>query len=242
MNHVPLNLRSTLSPRSRIDTKKDAHGERSSESALGELLSSCFTSGDELLWTEFIRLTQPMIAGVVVRRLRQWTRPIPGLVDDLVQETYAKLFVAEAGALRRFIPKHENALHGFLKKVAANIVQDHCRRCFTQKRGGGQIEESIDAISDNSRGIINTPLERNNAIVEPSERLAHHIIMREIDSHLKRRGATPGFLRDYKIFWLHYRDGLTATAIARIPSIGLTVKGVESSLWRLTRSVRLKMR
>jgi DNA-directed RNA polymerase specialized sigma24 family protein len=47
--------------------------------------------------------------------------------------------------------------------------------------------------------------------------------------------------RDRTIFWLHYRQGLTATQIAAIPTLNLTVKGVESTLWRLKELVKHRM-
>src|SRR5882672_2870924 len=59
--------------------------------SLHHLLSLCLRSHDELLWTEFIHRSQPVIAGVVIKSIRRWTRPNPSLVDDLVQETYLKL-------------------------------------------------------------------------------------------------------------------------------------------------------
>jgi len=45
-------------------------------------------------------------------------------------------------------------------------------------------------------------------------------------------------VRDRNLFWLYYRQGLTADAISRIPAIGLSAKGVESALLRLTRLLR----
>ena len=44
--------------------------------------------------------------------------------------------------------------------------------------------------------------------------------------------------RDRNIFWLYYRQGYTARDIASIPNLGLTQKGVESCIYRLTQSVR----
>jgi RNA polymerase sigma-70 factor (ECF subfamily) len=40
--------------------------------------------------------------------------------------------------------------------------------------------------------------------------------------------------RDRVMFWLYYRQGYTAEEIARLPAIGLTAKGVESALRRVT--------
>jgi len=44
---------------------------------------------------------------------------------------------------------------------------------------------------------------------------------------LATQAAEPNYIRDCAIFWLYYRQGLTAKAIAQLPDIGLTVKGVE---------------
>jgi hypothetical protein len=44
--------------------------------------------------------------------------------------------------------------------------------------------------------------------------------------------------RDQTLFWLYYRHGMSASAIASLSTIGLSVKGVESAILRLTRQVR----
>src|ERR1700680_4483663 len=82
-----------------------------------DLLLLCLRSRDEFLWTEFIRRSQPVIAGVVVKTVRRWTTPSPALIDDLVQDTYVKLCANDFRALRQFVCRHENALFGFLKVV-----------------------------------------------------------------------------------------------------------------------------
>ena len=40
--------------------------------------------------------------------------------------------------------------------------------------------------------------------------------------------------RDRAFFWLYYREGFTAEEIAGLPDAGLTAKGVESALRRIT--------
>jgi RNA polymerase sigma-70 factor (ECF subfamily) len=200
---------------------------------------SCLDFNDEHLWTEFVRLTQPVIASAVAKTLRRWTRPIPSLIDDLVQETYAKLFAAEASSLRRFVSHHKNAFYGFLKVTAANTAQDYSRRYFAKKRGSGLKEEAIDAVGGLKGNVPRKAMEQNGRM--QVRKMEHQIVMKEIDSYLKQRGASSDLLRDYQVFWLYYRDGLTAKSISCIPSIGLTVKGVESLLLRLTQTVRLKM-
>jgi RNA polymerase sigma-70 factor, ECF subfamily len=62
--------------------------------------------------------------------------------------------------------------------------------------------------------------------------------MREIDATLSQIAAGPQLQRSRRIFWLYYRVGLTANAIAALPYIGLSTKGVESTILRLTRLLR----
>jgi RNA polymerase sigma-70 factor (ECF subfamily) len=195
-----------------------------------ELLRACLTKGSESLWDEFVRAFQPMIASVIIKTLRRWGQPDAALVDDLVQETYLKLCGNDFRALRAMQSDHENAIFGFLKVVASNVVQDHYRKSLSQKRGSGKGEEDLElahasAVSDNSF----------------SQQVEQDAQIGQIDECLKAYAAEPNFERDYAIFWLFHRQGLTAKEISELPSIELSVKGVESTLLRLARLVRSKL-
>ena len=194
-----------------------------------ELLQLCLQSGDQATWLEFVRRFQPLLAGVIIKSIRRWTNPTPALVDDLVQDTYLKLCANNFRALREFDCKHENALFGFLKVVASNVVQDHFRSSYSQKRGSGKEDEELDKIQ------VSTP---SSSFSENAER---NILIGEIRQCLESHAAEPNFTRDCTIFWLYYQQGLTAKAISELPAIGLTVKGVESTLLRLTRLLKEKM-
>jgi len=196
-------------------------------SELHSLLSLCLRSPDELLWAEFIHRSQPVIAGVVVKAMRRWRTPCPSLVDDLVQETYLKLCANDFKYLREFVGEHENALYGFLKVVASHVVHDHFRSSYSQKRGSGKEDDELEQIS------LRIPDASASA-----ECMHRAVLFNEISECFKTQAAGPNFPRDYAIFWLYYVQGYTAKAIARLPNIGLTVKGVESTLLRLTRLVR----
>jgi RNA polymerase sigma-70 factor (ECF subfamily) len=194
---------------------------------LHHLLSLCLYSGKDLFWAEFIRRSQPVIAGVIVKAMRRWRKPCPAVVDDLVQETYLKLCANDFKYLREFVCEHENALYGFLKVVASHVVHDHFRSSYSQKRGCGKEDDELEQIS------LRTPDASSSA-----DRIQREILFHEISECFKTQAAGPNFPRDYAIFWLYYVQGYTAKAISRLPNIGLTVKGVESTLLRLTRLVR----
>lgn len=184
-----------------------------------ELLRLCL-QGDQAAWLEFVRRFQPLIAGVVVKTIRHWTNPTPALVDDLIQDTYLKLCAKNSRALREFDFQHENSLFGFLKVVASNVVRDHFRK---PRPPDDDVE--LDKIQ----------------VATPSRSAERNILIGEIRQCLETHAAGPNFTRDCAIFWLYYRQGLTAKAISDLPAIGLTVKGVESTLLRLIRLIKEKM-
>ena len=191
-----------------------------SQSAISALIASCLGDGAEVAWGQFVSRFQPLIASVILRTFRRYGHVDLGLVDDLVQETFLRLCKNEGRALRQFQQRHETAFFGFLKVVAASVVTDHFRSLHAQKRLADRqpMEE----------GVIDTV-----ASTPPnSEQVA---LMREIHEFLDRSVASR---RDKIIFWLYYRQGFTARDIATLPEVGLTEKGVESSIYRLTKAVR----
>ena len=71
--------------------------------------------------------------------------------------------------------------------------------------------------------------------------LFRSILLREINAALGRLAVGQNLERDRRVFWLYYRVGLTANAIASLPAIGLSTKGVESTILRLTRLLRQEL-
>jgi RNA polymerase sigma-70 factor, ECF subfamily len=196
-----------------------------------ELVSACCQSGNEAAWTEFIHRFQPLIASVAIRIARRWNAASPSLIDDLVQETYVKLCADNCRLLRRFESRQPDAFYGFLKVVTANVVHDHFKATHAAKRGSGHSNESVETLAPDSAI-------RTDYSGRPGQAAERLIVLREIDQQLGRLIPIEDLARGRLIFWLYYRSGLSASAIASLPSIGLTTKGVESVLLRLTRSVR----
>jgi RNA polymerase sigma-70 factor, ECF subfamily len=195
-----------------------------------ELVQLCVNQNQQAAWEEFVRRYQPPIACAVRKSARHWVTPTPALVDELVQDTYLKLFANDFRALREFDFQHENAVFGFLKTVASRVVIDHFRGEWNHKRGGGQETINLDDVA------TFVPSSRSSA-----QKVDREIIIHEVDKILKSQASEPNFVRDYCIFWLYYRHGFTSKAISELPGVGLTVKGVESTLLRLTRFVRSRM-
>ena len=190
-----------------------------------ELVQLCLDSQDHASWTEFVRRFQPTIAGTIAKHLFLRRRAKPDLIDDLTQETYIKLFAKNRRALRNFEFRHERAFPSFLKVVASRVVEDYIRKGSTP-----------DPDKEEDIGTIPIPAPSND--IDPAE-LA--VLLREVDECLNENSSDENFIRDYTIFWLYYRQGLSARAISELLGINLKVKGVESALLRLTCMLRARL-
>jgi RNA polymerase sigma-70 factor (ECF subfamily) len=201
--------------------------ELSSVSA-NQLASICSQSGGEDAWREFVRRFQRPIALAVLRTARCWGVYSSSIADDLVQETFLRLCADDCRLLRNFVPREPDSIIGYLKVLAANVAHDKLRNEKALKRGGSFHRQEaepadLDALVPASGG---------------SEAVDRSIRRDEIDRTL--RSFIPDRLtdRDRTIFWLYFEQGFSAREIGQIASIGLTVKGVESSIHRSTQQIR----
>jgi RNA polymerase sigma-70 factor (ECF subfamily) len=188
------------------------------EIPIRELLSLCLGSDDQTHWHEFVRRTQPLIASVIINTIRRWQEPAPSLVDDLIQDTFVKLFANERKALRGIKNEYENTIFGYLKVVASNVVRDHFRHPENKVEEVELTEPVLPAVLDG--------------------RIEFSRMKEQILTRLKTLSSSPTYERDVAIFWLYYEQGYTAKEISLLPTVQLTVKGVESTLLRLTRFIR----
>lgn len=189
-----------------------------------ELIRACAESGTPAAWEEFVRRFQPLIARVALRTAQRWGEAHAAPLDDLVQEAFLKLCAGQGRLLREFESRHPNAIFGYIKIVTANVVHDHFRPAHVRQRKeqaepGGHPPEDPAAPGG-------------------AQTIEREVLLREVDACLCEHAQGKHSLRDRLVFWLYYRQGLTARAIASLPGMGLSTKGVESVLQRLTRLVR----
>jgi RNA polymerase sigma factor (sigma-70 family) len=190
------------------------------ELPIRDLLHLCLGSEDQELWQEFVRRTQPLIANVTIRTIRRWHEPAPSLVDDLIQDTFVKLFANDRKALRSLKNEYENTIFGYLRVVAANVVHDRFRQLPNKVE---EIELTDDVLPPSPNGM---------------DRMEFKRLKDDIHERLKGLSSSETYQRDESIFWLYYEQGYTAKEISLLPAVGLSVKGVESTLQRLTRFLR----
>jgi RNA polymerase sigma-70 factor (ECF subfamily) len=192
--------------------------------SVNDLARACSRSVDAEEWDEFVRRCAPLASLVALRVSRLWVRdPSPAAVDDIVQDVFLKLCEQERRILRDFVPRGEDSFFGLLRIVAASVANDYYRRLYSAKRGGNVVTTVL--VGDE------TSLE--SAGMHPSAQMHQEALFGQLDKKLQSASKTIGE-RDRAIFWLYYRQGFTAEEIARLPASGLTAKGVESALRRMT--------
>ena len=179
-----------------------------------ELLEVCAELGNTDAWDEFLRRFHPLVISVLVRTARRYTKSFAQEIEDLEAEVYLRLCANGAKALREFAPRHPGSAFGYIRVIALCVVHDRF------KRKSGNIVEDF-------------PLER---LVEPDV-MEWRLVLRDVDDIL-RRNATE---KERQLFWLYYLHGMTAKSIAALPTINLSVKGVESAYGRLGKMVRREL-
>jgi RNA polymerase sigma-70 factor (ECF subfamily) len=195
------------------------------------LIRVCVDSKDSDAWAEFVSRFHRAIGLSIIRTAHQWGEGRRQEVDDLVQETYVKLCADGFRLLLDFSSAHPEAVLGYIKTIAVNVAHDHFKSLHSQKRGAGRIHDSLDDLEPKAEFA---GLSSHNA----TER---QVLMQEIDDCLAICSAGPDQERDRLVFWLYYKQGMSAKAIAALPTVGLTAKGVESAILRLTRQVRQQL-
>ncbi len=193
------------------------------EISIRDLLHICLSSDGQEHWRNFVHRTQPLIASVIINTMRRWTEPAPSLVDDLIQETYVKLFANDRKALRSIKNEYENTIFGYLRVVASNVVRDHFRQ---PKNKADEIELSDAVLPPGPDG---------------QEQLEFAHKKEQAQEILKSLSSSETYQRDVGIFWFFYEQGYTAKEISLLPSVALTVKGVEAVLFRLTHYIRERL-
>ena len=199
--------------------------EKTSASSLNVLYQRALEAGDRNGWEEFVRGAHDIVASTVFYTLSRWQTPQKDYLEDLVQEVFLKLCADHFALLRRFRADRPEGLIAYIRTIAASVVSDAERGRTAQKRGAGDEMLPLDEVE-------------STAVAWESEaKIEREMLLGRVGKCLQGQRE-----RDRQVFWLYYRHGLTAHAIASIRIIDLTSSGVESLIRRLTASVRKCLR
>jgi RNA polymerase sigma-70 factor, ECF subfamily len=192
-----------------------------SDLSLVEVAQRCFEAMGDDLWEELIYRLQPVFSRAAYRVAMQWGSANVRDIDDIVQETCFKL-VAQRNDIQRLPEGNDDAALVYFRVMAANCAHDYFRAKYASKRGQGKTDD-IEARLDELASEIGI------------KQMEAQIMMIQVDALLKTSD------RDRAIFWLYYRQGLTAKEIATSIENELSDKGVESLIRRLTAGLRASL-
>lgn len=194
-----------------------------------DLLGECAGSGTSRAWEEFIRRFNPVISRSVLRVAMRYGAPDKAQIDDLVQESYLKICANDCKLLKTFTLREPPSIFAFLKVVASNVALDYFKSRNAEKR---KTETESVMLEDT---VVPSGAEKFQSSLSPTEQA---VLINQIDRRLIAVLPASDLKRARTVFWLYYRVGFTASAIASLPGLGLTTKGVESLLRRTTGLVR----
>ena len=188
---------------------------------LYRLYRQALASDDLRGWEEFVREAHGPIASAVFFTLARRSKPAKDRVEDLVQDTFAKLCEGRYALLRAFRSERPEALPAYIRIISARVASDAQRLRGAAKRGSAADPLELDE----ARHVA--------AVDNPAEDAERRMFLARVAECLSAHED-----RDRKVFWLYYRQGLTTKAIAGLAAVELTPKGVESLIRRLTTAVR----
>lgn len=196
-----------------------------------ELITACAEGNDGEAWGEFVSRFQRPISLSIIRTAYQWGGIPQQVIDDLVQDTYLKLYINKCRQLREFAAQHPSTILGYIKTIAVNVAHDHFKSLHSQKRGSGEVSQILE--ESDAKGPPST--------AGGQEAMEREVLFKQIDDCIEACLEGRDRDRDRTIFWLYYQQGMTAKDIAALPTIDLSPKGVESVIVRLVRLLREQM-
>lgn len=173
------------------------------------------SSGRHSACGEFLALFRPAISKIARRVAAQYRAE--NETEDLVQEIGLKLIAGDVTPIDT-LPGDSTRFLAYMSVAATNAARDFFRSRNAAKRGRSRTIPLDDALT--------SILGRDCAGVDQS------ILLSQIEGHL------PSDTKSQTLFRLYYRQGFSAKEIASIPAVGLSLKGVESLIHRITVHLR----
>jgi RNA polymerase sigma-70 factor (ECF subfamily) len=198
-----------------------------SQLTANRLAHICAYSAQAPEWEQFVRLVTPVVALAARRISTLWGDSSQATVGEIIQEVFLKLCDDDRRILREFEDRGDDSILKLLRAVTASVATDYFRRTRAGKRGG-QNQTLLLSSHRSAEDVADS---------KATEAIQWPTLIAQLDGLLRLYPETVS-ARDRNLFWLYYRQGLTAEAISRIPSIGLSAKGVESALLRLSQLLR----
>jgi RNA polymerase sigma-70 factor (ECF subfamily) len=167
-------------------------------------------------WESLLQNHSKTFAAISVRVAARFGGSSKAELDDAMQVACIKL--SEQARSGQVPAGDDRVTEAYLKAVVANCVHDHFRKMRSQ-------------IRDQTKAL---PLEEGLIAAEGS--MDRALLISELENFVG-----PG-AREKLLFHLYYREGWSAQEIAGIPTLQLSVKGVETAIGRVVAAIRQKLK
>jgi RNA polymerase sigma factor (sigma-70 family) len=174
---------------------------------------------DNSAWEKFLGGQKRLLTGIVYPVARRFGVMSLDEIDDAVQEVCLKM--SSLVALGKIPDNDDGVLETYMKAVVANAAHDYFRSQRAKKR------DVLAPLAFDSDLADRTPA--------PSD-IESEVLLSQLQC------LAGNDQRSRQVFQLYYRSGWTAKEIASIPGLGLSAKGVESLVYRMTSELRNKMK
>jgi DNA-directed RNA polymerase specialized sigma24 family protein len=195
-------------------------------------VKTCARQGAKLRsWEELIRTYDPLVRGLLHRRLRgQGVPPEPEQVDERAQEVYCRLLAGGPRRLRLFRTWNEGQVVTYLSRVAQGVVTDEIRsRAAVKRGGGGRIVGRLCGIAERAVDPRGTP--EDDALLREGRRVVLARCRSLLDPNLGQEDRR----RSLRILRRALLDGWTGEEIRRAEGGRLAASTIHSLVHRVRR-------
>jgi RNA polymerase sigma factor (sigma-70 family) len=205
------------------------------------LIQGCIRADAEA-WDEFIDRYHRRIVVYATRAARATSgasQPVPDGRAELVQEVYVRLLANDCRALQAWRGDSEQSLLSYLATIVHAVACDAVKRGRSRKRAALVVSLDSGGPSEESAPAAYLPAP---AAASPDYALGERLAPERLRRVLAAVERGPQAQRNCLVFMLHVLDGLTASEIARLPGIDMSLANVESTLRRTKERLRVALK
>jgi DNA-directed RNA polymerase specialized sigma24 family protein len=194
---------------------------------------------DAIVAREFISRYDQCIRQTIAAAVYKWMAAagyerVQTMIEDLVNETYCRLFQNDCHVLRAFKSRYENSIFAYLRTIALSVMSNQMRT-YRRKQACEQLQ-AFDEAPEDQNG-------KRRTLVADLDGAATHEMDCESLVHLVRAGFRAAFRdanvnRNFIIFKLHFLYGYQSREIARIKGLGLSERGIGNTADRIRQWLR----
>lgn len=197
---------------------------------------------NQALADEFMSRYESVIRNAVTqaiykRKEKAYYEAIQALIEDMVNETYCRLFQNDSQVLRAFAGRHANSIFAYLRTIAFSVVSNQFRA--RRRHHAPEQLQSLDAIEEK----YNNAWPEDGAAISQSAWSGHQTaecksIEEMIRANFRSAFRAANVNRNFIIFKLHFLYGYHSHEIARIKGMGLSEHGVGNTADRIRQCLR----